>query len=102
MILEPLYDNVILKIKQTEQEQVLANGLVYKNEALAQVRDDKGEVVAVGHGRLTTNGEIVELKVKPGDKVIYNKFAGTEMQIENENYLIIKESDILVIMSENK
>lgn len=98
MILEPLYDNVILKIKEVEKEQTLGNGLVYANEALSQVRDDKGEVIAVGHGRLSTNGEIVELKVKAGDKVLFNKFAGTEMEIDNEKYLIIKESDILAIM----
>lgn len=98
MILEPLYDNVILKIKEVEKEQTLGNGLVYSNEALSQTRDDKGEVIAVGHGRLSTNGEIVELKVKAGDRVLFNKFAGTEMNIDNEKYLIIKESDILAIM----
>lgn len=95
MKLQPINDNIVIKLPKEEKEQVTKSGIVIASTA-GPVRSDRGEVVAVGEGRVTANGELIALKVKEGDQVIFNRFAGTEMQVGEDKYLIVKESDILV------
>lgn len=95
MKLQPINDNIVIKLPKEEKEQVTKSGIVIASTA-GPVRSDRGEVVAVGEGRITANGELIALKVKEGDQVIFNRFAGTEMQVGEDKYLIVKESDILV------
>lgn len=98
MTLQPIGDNLILKIEIKQKEEKTQGGLVLINEGTEQsLRTDLAEVIAIGEGRVLNNGEVLPPTVKVGDKVIYNKFAGTEINANGEKYLILKETDILAI-----
>lgn len=97
MILQPINDNIILRLPKEEKEITSASG-IFLGSNNGQAKPDQGEVVAVGEGRLTANGEIIPLTVKEGQRVIFNKFAGSEIYVGEDKYLILKETDILVIV----
>lgn len=95
MILQPINDNIVLKLPVEPKEAVTTGGIVLPG-ATGHEQPNKGEVIAVGQGRITADGKLIELNVKEGDTVLFNKFAGTLIQEgENEKFLILKESDIL-------
>lgn len=96
MILEPINDNIVVKLPEMEKEIKNKTGLIIGNVNKDMAKSDRGTVIAVGKGRITSNGNIVELSVKEGDEIIFNRFAGTEVVSGETRYLIIKESDILV------
>ncbi len=96
MKIKPLYDRVV--VKKTEVEQKTAGGIILPDTAKEE--SQIGEVVAVGEGRLLENGEVRPLKVKEGDKVLYSKYAGNEVELDGEKYLIIREEDILAVIEE--
>lgn len=99
MILQPIGDNLVIKVKDKEKEEVTKSGLILLNQGTQQsLRQDIGEVIALGDGRTLNNGEVLPFKVKKGEKVLYNKYAGTEVIIDTDKYLIIKETDILAIV----
>lgn len=99
MILQPIGDNLIIKIKDKEKEEVTQSGLILLNQGTQQsLRTDVGEVIAVGEGRMLNNGQLLPLTVKTGEKVLYNKYAGTEVIVDTDKYLIIKETDILAVV----
>lgn len=99
MTLQPIGDNLVIRIKDKEKEEVTKNGLILLNQGTQQsLRQDIGEVIAVGDGRVLNNGEILPFSVKVGEKVLYNKYAGSEVILDTEKYLIIKETDILAIV----
>lgn len=99
MILQPIADNVVLKIKDREREEVRQSGLIVMNQGTEQtLRMEIGEVVAVGEGRTLNNGTVLPLSIKAGQQVIYNKYAGTQIMSGEEKYLIVKETDILAIV----
>ena len=89
--LKPLGDRVI--IKPIVQEEVTKGGIVLPDTA--KEKPQIGEVVAVGPGRVGEDGKRCEMEVKKGDKVIYSKYAGTEWKQDNQEYLILREGDIL-------
>lgn len=93
MNLKPLGDRVV--VKTIEEEQKTAGGIVLPDTA--KEKPQKGEVLAVGTGKLLDNGERVPLEVKVGDKVIFAKYGGTEVKVDGKEYLILRESDILAI-----
>lgn len=93
--LEPMADRVI--VKPIEKEEVTKGGLVIPDTA--KERPQEGEVIAVGPGRLSEDGKRIPLDVKPGDRVVYAKFAGTELRYDDEDYLVLRESDILAKVS---
>lgn len=94
MILEAINDNVIVKLPQLENEIKSNGGIILgKNDNAA--KPDRGTVVAVGKGRITSDGKLIELTVKEGDNIIFNRFAGTEIMQGEDKFLIIKETDIL-------
>lgn len=95
MILEPINDNIVVKVPAQKKELTTGSG-IYLGTNTGQSKPDRGEVVAVGKGRITADGKLIELNVKPGDQIIYNRFAGTEIMQGEETFLIIKENDILV------
>ncbi len=84
-------------VRPSEQES-LARGGIYLPDT-AQERPQEGEVVATGPGRVLKNGKRLEMEVKPGDKVIYSKFAGTEVEVQDEELLVLGANDILAIIS---
>lgn len=99
MTLQPTGDNLILEIEIKQKEEKSSGGLILINEGTEQsLRTDMANVVAVGEGRMLNNGQLLKPSVHVGDKVLYNKYAGTEIQVENKKYLILKETDILAIV----
>ncbi|ALX49124.1 co-chaperone GroES [Lentibacillus amyloliquefaciens] len=93
-MIKPLGDRVVIEL--VEQEETTASGIVLPDSA--QEKPQEGSVVAVGSGRTADNGEKVALEVKEGDRVIYSKFAGTEVNYSGKEYLILRESDILAVV----
>jgi chaperonin GroES len=94
MKLKPLGDNVV--IKPLEAEDRTAGGIVLPDTA--KEKSTKGEVVAVGSGRVLPNGRVVSLAVKAGDTVIYSKYAGSEVKVDGKELKIVQESEILAIV----
>jgi chaperonin GroES len=92
--LKPLGDRVV--VKPIEQEEVTAGGIMLPDTA--KEKPQKGEVLAIGPGSRNDSGERVELDVKVGDKVLYAKYAGTEIKLDGEKVLVLRESDILAII----
>jgi chaperonin GroES len=90
-MLKPLADRVI--IKQSEAEVTTKSGIVLPGSA--QDKPTKGEVVAVGPGKVTDDGKLVALNLKVGDIVVYSNYAGTKFKLDDEEIIIINESDIL-------
>jgi chaperonin GroES len=89
--LEPLADRLV--VKPIEREEVTKGGIVIPDTA--KERPQEGEVVAVGPGRMTDDGKRIALDVKIGDVVMYAKYGGTEIKIDDEELIILRESDIL-------
>ena len=89
--LEPLADRLV--VKPIEREEVTKGGIVLPDTV--KERPQEGEVIAVGPGRLSDDGKRIAMEVKVGDKVIYAKYGGTEIKIEDEEFVILRESDIL-------
>ncbi|MHA6253199.1 co-chaperone GroES [Oceanobacillus sp. CAU 1775] len=94
-MIKPLGDRVVIEL--VEQEETTASGIVLPESA--QEKPQEGRVVAVGSGRVTDSGEKVALEVAEGDRIIYSKFAGTEVKYEGKEYLIIRENDILAVIA---
>ena len=86
-----------LVVKPTEQEEATASGLFLPDTA--QEKPQEGDVVAVGPGRLTDEGKRVPMELKKGDRIIYSKYAGTEYKDGSDEYLILRESDVLAKVS---
>jgi chaperonin GroES len=91
MKIQPLADRVVVKpLEEAEQKK---GSIIIPDTA--KEKPQQGKIVAVGPGRLTDEGKLVKLEVKKGDKVLYGKYSGTEVTIDGEEYLIMRESDIL-------
>lgn len=95
--LKPLNDKVI--IKPIQEDEVTKAGIVLP-ETAEKERPEKGEVIAVGPGKLLENGSRAPMSVKVGDKVIFKKYSPDEIKIDKEEYLVIDESDIIGIIEE--
>ncbi|MBM4463192.1 MAG: co-chaperone GroES [Chloroflexi bacterium] len=89
--LQPLGDRVV--IRPTKKEEVSKGGIVLPDTA--KEKPQEGEIVAVGPGKLSEEGNRIAMEVKVGDKVIYAKYAGTEIKVDDEELIIARESDIL-------
>ena len=92
--IKPLGDRVV--VKRLEAEEKTAGGIVLPDAA--KEKPKQGEVVAVGEGTLNEDGERVAMTIKKGDKVLFTSYAGTEVSLGDEEYLIMKEDDILGIL----
>lgn len=92
--IKPLEDRVV--IRQVEAERTTASGLVIPDTA--KEKPQEGEVVAVGTGKMLDNGTRAQMEVKTGDKVIFSKYSGSEVKVDEQNYLIVRESDILAVL----
>ncbi len=91
----PLHDRVVLR--RLTAEEKTAGGIIIPDTA--QEKPTEAEVIAVGPGARNEQGQVVPLEVKPGDKVLFGKWSGTEVKLNNEELLIVKEADILGIIS---
>jgi chaperonin GroES len=92
--INPLYDRVV--IKRLDEEQTSAGGIVIPDTA--KEKPARGLVMAVGSGKALDNGNIRPLMVKPGDTVLFGKYSGTEVKISNQEYLVMREDDIMGII----
>jgi len=95
MAFKPLHDRVL--VRRVESEEKTAGGLIIPDTA--KEKPQEGEVVAVGDGARKENGERIEMAVNTGDKVLFGKWSGTEITLEGEELLIMKESDIMGILA---
>ena len=91
MKLKPLGDRLI--VKPVEEEETTASGLVLPDTA--KEKPQKGKVLAVGDGKLDDNGQRVPLDLTEGDEVLYSKYGGTEIKLDGEDVLVLRESDVL-------
>ena len=95
-MLKPLGDRVVIEL--VESEEKTASGIVLPDSA--KEKPQEGKVVAVGNGRVLESGERVALEVAVGDRIIFSKYAGTEVKYEGKELLILRESDILAVTGE--
>ena len=95
MKIRPLHDRVLLK--RVEEEQVSRGGIIIPDTA--KEKPMRGEIVAVGSGKMLKNGEVRGLSVKEGDVVLYSKYAGTEVKLDGIEHLIMREDDILGVLA---
>ena len=94
MAVKPLDDRVL--VKQSDAEETTAGGIVLPDTA--KEKPQRGKIVAVGAGKLLDSGKRGDMSVKKGDEVFYGKYAGTEIKIDGEEFVILKESDILAVI----
>lgn len=94
MNIRPLHDRVI--VKRMEEERTSPGGIVIPDSATE--KPIKGEVVAIGNGKVLENGDIRVLDVKVGNKVLFGKYAGTEVKVDGEELLVMKEDDIVGVI----
>ena len=95
MKIRPLHDRIVIK-RKTEEEKT-AGGLFIPESV--KERPTEATVVAVGNGRVQPDGKLVALAVKPGDTVLFGKYAGTEIKLDGEELLIIREEDVLAVVA---
>ena len=91
MNIRPLGDRLI--VRRVEEETKTASGIYLPDSA--QEKPSEGEIMAVGKGRVADNGSLIAMNVKVGEKVIFGKYAGSEVKVDGETYMIMKEEDIL-------
>ena len=94
MKVKPLHDRLIIKV--LEEEEKTKGGIIIPDTA--KEKPIEGKVIAIGTGRIKKNGTKIPLEIKKGKRVLYAKYAGTEVKIDGEEYLIMKEDDILAII----
>ena len=94
MKLRPLHDKVL--VKRTEEDETSSGGIILSGSA--KEKPSQGEVISVGPGKKTDSGEIASMNVKTGDTVIFGQYAGNEVKLDGEDYLIMSESDIFGVI----
>jgi chaperonin GroES len=92
--IRPLNDRII--VRRTEDQEQMRGGLYIPDTA--KEKPQEGQVIAVGNGKLLENGQRVSMDVKAGDKVLFGKYAGTEIKLDGEEYLILREDDVLGVV----
>lgn len=103
MIIEPIGDNILIELPVEEsKENKTQSGILLPKKSEAEARKDIATVVAVGTGRILNDGSSLKPIVKPGDKVLFNKFAGTILSLGNKNYLLVRECDLLAILRDEE
>ena len=94
MKIRPLHDRIL--VKRVEEEEKTKGGIIIPDTA--KEKPQEGKVIAVGKGKVDDDGDVTPLDVKKGDRILFSKYAGTEVNIEGEEHLIIREDDVLGIL----
>jgi len=94
MKVRPLHDRIL--IKRVEEEQKTAGGIIIPDTA--KEKPQEGKVIAVGNGRLTDEGKVIPLEVSVGDRILFGKYSGSEINLDGEEHLIIREEDVLAVL----
>ncbi|MEE2822949.1 MAG: co-chaperone GroES [Acidobacteriota bacterium] len=95
MSIKPLHDRIL--VKRLEEEENIKGSIVIPETA--KEKPQEGEVVGVGDGKIADNGQVVKMAVKTGDRILFGKYSGTEVKIKDEEYLIMREDEVLGILS---
>ena len=98
MKVKPLHDRIL--IKRVEEKETIKGGIIIPDTA--KEKPQEGEVIAVGGGKKTEEGKVIPLDVKAGDRILFGKYSGTEIKIDEEEYLIIREDEVLGILEAAK
>ena len=96
MNIRPLYDRIVVK-RVEESDEKTAGGLIIPDTA--KEKPQQGEVVAVGQGKRTEDGKIIALDVKAGDRILFGKYSGSEIKIDGNEYLIMREDEVLGVLT---
>jgi len=94
MKIRPLHDRIL--VKRLEEQEVRRGGIIIPDTA--KEKPQEGKVVAVGNGKVTDDGKKIALDVKTGDRILFGKYSGNEVKIEDEEYVIMREEDVLAIL----
>ncbi len=94
MKIRPLHDRIL--VKREDEEEGKHGSIIIPDTA--KEKPQRGKVVAVGNGKITEEGKKIPLDVKPGDRILFSKYSGSEVKIDNEDYLIFREEDVLAIL----
>jgi len=94
MKIRPLHDRIL--IKRVEEQEVRKGGIIIPDTA--KEKPQEGKVIAVGNGKVTEDGKRIALDVKAGDKILFGKYSGNEVKIDDEEYIILREEDVLAIL----
>ena len=94
MRFNPLHDRIL--IKRIEEKETVKGGIIIPDSA--KEKPQEGEVVAVGNGKKTEDGKIIPLDVKAGDRILFGKYSGSEIKLDNEEFLILKEEEVLGVV----
>jgi chaperonin GroES len=97
MNIRPLYDRIVVKRVETETEKT-SGGLYIPDSA--KEKPQEGEVVSVGKGKRLEDGKIVPLDVQPGDRILFGKYSGSEIKLDGEDYMIMREDEVLGILTD--
>lgn len=95
MKIKPLHDRILVRRIEAEEEQI-RGGIVIPDTA--KEKPQEGEVIAVGDGKVLENGQKLQMSVKAGDRILFGKYAGTEVKLDEEEYLILREDEVLGII----
>ena len=95
MTLRPLHDRVL--IKRIEEQETVKGGIIIPDTA--KEKSQEGEVISVGTGKMLENGTIVPLDVKEGDRILFGKYSGAEIKLQDQDYLILREDEIVGILT---
>jgi chaperonin GroES len=98
MKVKPLHDRIL--IKRVEEKETVKGGIIIPDTA--KEKPQEGEVIAVGGGKKTEEGKVIPLDVKAGDRILFGKYSGTEIKIDDAEYLIIREDEVLGILEAAK
>jgi len=94
MTFRPLYDRIV--VKRIEEQETTRNGIVIPDSA--KEKPQQGEVIAVGKGKRLEDGTLTAIDVKPGDRVLFGKYSGSETKVEGTEYIIMREDDVLGVL----
>ncbi|MCD4705054.1 co-chaperone GroES [bacterium] len=95
MNLQPLFDNII--VKRIEEEEKTKSGIVLP-DTIDKEKPQKGEVIAIGEGKITDSGNKIDMQVKVGDQVLFRKYSPDEIEMDGEEYLVMTQSDVIAII----
>jgi chaperonin GroES len=94
MTVRPLHDRIL--IKRIEEKETIKGGIIIPDSA--KEKPQEGEVIATGNGKKTDKGEVIALDVKAGDRILFGKYSGTEIKLDGEEYLILREDEVLGVI----
>jgi chaperonin GroES len=98
MTVRPLHDRII--VKRIEEKESIKGGIIIPDTA--KEKPQEGEVIAVGNGKKTEDGKVIALDVKAGDRILFGKYSGSEIKVDNEEYLILREDEVLGVIEAAK